>query len=347
MECIDVMGIGFGCVDLVYLDEVKDYAEPVLMNGGTCLNVLTVLAQLGANVKMIMAGTKADAIYKQFLKNCNKLNVNILFMNNSNNSLPRCIQINSNNSHKYQQVCPFCNNRLKYATWGRSAKDVEEISGEPEASVLFIDRITMGIKKVIQQYYNRRKIIFFEPNSSRNISSIVGVSFFCDIVKFSSSKISKKKADQIVESSLNGNLKLVIVTKGRDGLDFKYRNTTNDSFSEWIEVKPNNIIKGGDSSGSGDWLTAGFINRFILMNGKTAIYSVDNIKKALDYAMGLSEIANLSIGAQGPFYDQKLIQQLRESYHIRLDKHLEKSSFKADSVLTGFCPLCGQILHKK
>lgn len=346
MDSIDVLGIGFGCIDLIFLDKADGYSDPLLMNGGTCLNVLTVLAQLGANVKMYMAGTQIDSMYNLFIKNCKDLGVDVRFMNIGENILPRCIQVNSDGNHRFEQTCPVCNSRLKYVVWGKNAKDIEQIIGEPVATVLFIDRITEGIKTMVQKYYDNQSIVFYEPNSGRNMKSITEMSAFCDIIKFSFSRITKKSANKIFDYSSNGNLKLVIATKGKNGLEYRYRRTNKELFSEWIEVKPNNIVNGGDSSGSGDWMTAGFINKFILMNRADVEYTSDNIERALYYAMGLSEYANLTIGAQGAFYNKSLITKLRKDYQIKKDKPIEYSSINIDYPLFKKCFLCGQLIRE-
>ena len=341
-KCIDVLGIGFGCVDYIYTEGNNDYYKPMIMNGGTCLNVLTVLAQLGANVEMLMAGTKKSDIYRQFVDYSTKLNVKIRFMKQDEYPLPICIQVNSGTDHSFKMICPLCNKKMKYVLWGRNTKDIQEVINEPMAKVLFIDRINYGSKKMAQEYFRAHKTIVYEPNSSRNTGVILEMSRVCDILKFSFSKVSKQIANRIINESINTNLKLLIATKGERGLEFCYRNDGTKPFSDWVELKPRNIVGGGDSSGSGDWMTAGFINKFILLKEGRVEYSLESIKEALSYAMGLSEFANQAVGAQGVFFDMNLIHKLNKSYQTILETPLVFSDYRLENTSSTNCPLCGQ-----
>ena len=78
-----VIGAGLACLDII--NEEKKIS---VMNGGTCANVLTALAQLGEDATMLLPEYMNDIRKDEFYLTFNRLNVNLLFYGNTKQKIP-------------------------------------------------------------------------------------------------------------------------------------------------------------------------------------------------------------------------------------------------------------------
>lgn len=81
-------------------------------------------------------------------------------------------------------------------------------------------------------------------------------------------------------------------------------------FSEWEKGPEVEFIGMRDTSGAGDWLTAGFLH---FWRQKDYALKKAEIFDALEKALELSAICSMKAGAQGVFYDRELFDYLKKS----------------------------------
>lgn len=326
-----ILGIGFSCVDMIQKDDCVK-----LMNGGTCLNVLTVLSQLGWKSEILLPLLKEDVLSKVFEDNMKKMGVVFQGCGKCRRPVSRIIQIyDKEKKHEFILTCPKCGKKMITRPFGTEAEYEQIANGLQDYDLLYFDRITYGIKRIVRDFAEVDKPVIYEPNSGRNLKAVTEISGQIDILKFSITKISLKAAEKIAAVNRNSRLKLMIATAGPEGLYFRYREN-DGTFSEWIKIDGIENSRIIDTSGAGDWLTAGFL--YLFFNNNEYIYNRDILTEALLFGMKLSGICMQAEGAQGPFYSEKLLQLLKEQFHFRLEQSLKVKGPIIDSEKV--CAVC-------
>lgn len=241
--------------------------------------------------------------------------------------------------HIFYTKCPHCGHDLiknRFVSC-RESKVITPMLKEYD--VFFTDRVSDGIKNIANEFNMNGAKVFYEPNSGRNIKALVEMVKFSNVLKFSTDRISMRIVDNLLSQCQNNMLEVVIATHGKDGLSFCYK-MNDGNFSEWLKGPYIEFNRVKDTSGAGDWLTAGFLHywnqeEFILC--KEAIYS------ALERALKLSEITSMTQGAQGVFYNNEVLNVLKEEHSIKLDASLEK--YARDIKKNEYCSFCLSELH--
>ena len=312
-----IVGTGLLCLDIIHNNR-----DVILMNGGTCANVLTVLAQLGEEVTVLIPRYNTDDQKEFFYKTLEEMDVNCVYYCKTKKNIPRIIEVyDEKKRHLFYTKCWKCEKDLlgnRFITQKEAEILMPQIM---DNDVFFTDRISSGIKYIAREYMSMNKKVIYEPNSARNLKAVIEMSKLANVVKFSTDRISLETAGIILEQCAEGALELVIATQGEKGMSFCYR-IDNKNFSEWIEGPNIEFMQIKDTSGAGDWLTAGFLHFW-----SQAGYSLDKdvIFDILKRALDLSAICSRIEGAQGAFYDRELFDCLKEKYHIVLrDKMIMK-----------------------
>lgn len=311
-----VVGTGLACLDIINREN-----EIVVMNGGTCANVMTGLAQLGEEATILLPKYQEDMQRDQFYSTFKKLNVELLFYGSTKQNIPRIIETYDENfKHVFFTKCPLCNKDLIKHRFISNKESKEFINEIKDYDVFFTDRISDGIKNIAKEFNQNNAKVFYEPNSGRNLKALVEMARLSNVLKFSTDRISVSLADNILNQCQDCILELVIATHGKDGLSFCYKKD-NDSFTDWITGPYVEFKKMKDTSGAGDWLTAGFLhywNQIEFELNETSIYNV------FEKSLKLSAIASMTEGAQGVFYDKVVFNLLKKEHDIKLKSLLKR-----------------------
>lgn len=325
-----VVGAGLACLDIINRER-----EIIAMNGGTCANVLSALAQLGEEAIILLPKYENDVQSERFYSTFLDLNVKLIFYGNTKQNIPRIIEtFDDNMKHVFYTKCPCCDKELiknRFITDTEAGKYIEKIKG---CDVFFADRISDGIKKIATELKCSSSKVFYEPNSGRNVKALIEMSKISNVLKFSTDRISMSLADNILRECHDTSLELVIATHGQDGLSFCYKKEDN-TFSDWIKGPHVEFNKTKDTSGAGDWLTAGFLHYWKQTN---FVLSDDKIIDALEKALRLSAIASMAEGAQGLFYDENVYSIIKKQFDIKLESVLEQYVKYNDG--SNFCNAC-------
>ena len=176
--------------------------------------------------------------------------------------------------------------------------------------MFFTDRISDGIKEIAKELNRNQAKVFYEPNSGRNLKALVEMAKLSNVLKFSTDRISMSLAEGILSQCQDTMLEVVIATHGKKGLSYCYK-MNSGGFSDWIEGPHINFKSIKDTSGAGDWLTAGFLHYWSREQFELSKKTIYNI---LEKSLKLSEIASMTQGAQGVFYDKEVLELLIEDY---------------------------------
>lgn len=322
-----IEGCGFSCIDYIKTDDFT-----VADVGGTCANVLSILSFLGWDSAIWMPKYRERMLYNWLMERRVTVNEYI----KTEKRIPRVLQLydREKNEHFFYTRCPVCAKRLAESSVP-SKKQINEQAGT--ADVFFCDRISEGVLECANRTVLNGGIAMYEPNGLRFYNQFLRACRNFNIVKFSKDKIPEKWKEQLRTDLRESRAKLIIMTEGKQGLQFSYRQSEKE-FSNWFFLKVSDIEEGKDSSGAGDWLTAFFLYDFILHKDQPSnLFTYEKIKKSLDVAMEAAALSCKEIGAQGILHSQKCIKVMEKTFGIELP---EAISFRIET-REMVCPYCG------
>lgn len=245
-----IVGIGLIALDMVV---GADPPEIGMFAGGTCGNVLAILSYLGWKaspmsrimedlagkfVKEDLAQWGADLSYIS-LKPTTRTPVIVQKIRKDRNGIP---------FHTFSFHCPSCNRRFPGFQPVPASSVDSAFETARAADVLFIDRASKSSLLLAEATAKAGGIVFFEPASIDHSKSSTALLELANIVKYSHDRI-----DELPQVASKSRL-LEIQTLGRGGLRFKMRGDR-----KWRNMEAEPIWRLVDASGSGDWLTAGFL----------------------------------------------------------------------------------------
>lgn len=339
-NAIRVLGAGLICVDIV-----RNEASTKIMNGGSCANVISVLSQIGYDCSVIRE--KYDDPLESFLSTTlSTLGVKEVYYKQSRTSAPRIIEDLSGAEHSFFTVCPCCGKKILSLKLPTSS-DIKSVSDIIETTdVLYCDRTSSGLRELMEIIHTHNGVVFYEPNSARNLKGLLETAAISDVIKFSKDRIPMSVADTIRND--NSQVKLIISTLGAQGLAFSHR-TLKGEMSPWITLPSIFNEPVIDSSGAGDWLTAGFLSELLKDRNALSLetlYNGEEIANMLNSGMKYSKLCCAAIGAQGFFYAPEYSREFNKlsSRNNRVESLRLVNDYVDNKQL---CPMCFSLLPSK
>lgn len=290
----DNICVGAGLISLDIL--IRDGAKFPLAYyvGGTCGNVMMILAHMGWNSYPIarLDGSKDTT---RIIEDMGKHRVNTDFITmDAEGKAPVIVQRNFLTkegimTHKFESR--NTKGRLfldfKPLTIKQADAILERMDFIPK--VFFFDKIAPAILKLAFAFKEKGTIVFFEPSSKGgNAKAFDQCVEIADIVKFSEQRIKDSQQFECLKD------KLIIQTLGERGLNYRLN-------SDWNHLEPianENVV---DTSGAGDWTAAALINELFKDKDikRIADFSASAIEKALNEAQKVGAKSCSFEGARG------------------------------------------------
>jgi sugar/nucleoside kinase (ribokinase family) len=246
------IGTGFLPLDLVYRDD-----EPSKLNafaGGTCGNVLSILGFLGWTGYPI-ARHNHSGIADLIRHDLAHWNVQGDFLNQDPVAYPPVVvqrvfsRPRGTKTHSFSWNCPGCGAYLPTFK-PVLAKSVQELSPRlPRASVFFFDRVSRAALDLAKVLAEKGTVLVFEPSMIGDPKLFAEAYAISHIVKYSQERIADVR--EVTGAKCPS---LEIETLGSAGLRFRRAG------SKWKELEPFQPRKVVDTSGAGDWCSAGVIH---------------------------------------------------------------------------------------
>lgn len=293
-----VVGTGLLALDVV-LSREDD--APRLFAGGTCGNVLTILAWLGWHA-LPVARLGSDDAGRRVAADLRGFGVQLdVARLNPRAATPIIIErlrtsADGRPQHQFSINCPVCGSWLpRYQPVTMGAAN-HALTRAPKTEVFFFDRASRGALILAKAYAQSGALIVFEPSGKSDeglLNEALSLAHIC--------KYSAERFDAFRWSSAQRPL-LEIQTLGHDG--FRYRTHLDDAHEgRWQMLPALHLSDIRDAAGAGDWFSAGLIHQL----GPSAFAGLrtglgNRLKSALDFAQALAAWNCQFEGARGGMY---------------------------------------------
>lgn len=292
---------GAGLVALDVILNGSPATHPKLSAGGSCGNVLSILAFLGWDSYPIarLANNRAG---DELIKDLGRWHIHTDHLRrNDDGRTPIIIHRikrdkNDKPIHRFEFRDPETKSwlpQLKPIT-KNVATEVLEKNMCPE--VFYFDRLNPGTFELAQSLKAQGTIICFEPSSikdKKQFEQFLGVT---DILKYSHERLPDYKA--IFRSR---RCFLEVETRGKEGLLYRSKNHADPN--HWHAIPGFVLEEIEDAAGAGDWCTTGIIH-LLCADGKQELYKagVKRLNKALQFGSALGAMNCFYDGARGLMY---------------------------------------------
>lgn len=294
-----VLGAGLVALDLVMS---HDPSEPIkAWAGGTCGNVLTILAWHGWD-SFPIARMNGDAASERVRADLDRWGVHLDLTGCAPvSNTPIVVEeirhpLRGNATHKFSWSC------LRCGGWLPSFKPItQDAVGQVEpflsgTAVFFFDRLSRGTLQLASRAAESGALVFFEPSGRGDEKLFAEALQLSHVVKYADQRIA-----DLADAVPSRNRLLEIQTLGSAGL--RYRSPHRKRGGGWKSLDAAVAERTVDSCGSGDWCTAGLI-AMTANSGLQAFESLTltELNDALAYGQRLAAWNCGYEGARGGMY---------------------------------------------
>lgn len=285
--------VGAGLISLDVLIRDGERLPVSYYVGGTCGNVMMILAHMGWNAYPIarLDGTKDTT---RLLADMKRNGVHTDYISTNDGKTPVIVQRNFINkdgvpTHRFESRNNMGRFYLDFKSLTMKQADAVIARIDFVPKVFFFDRVAPAILKLATTFKGKGSVVFFEPSSRggdvKRFNQCVEVA---DIVKFSDQRIKDYRQFDAVAD------KLFIQTQGAEGLIYRLN-------SDWNHLEPvhnDNVV---DTAGAGDWTAAALINELYKDKEKQEMFNFTPaaIAKALNAAQRIGAQSCSYEGARG------------------------------------------------
>ena len=154
---------------------------------------------------------------------------------------------------------------------------------EEAPAAFFFDDPAAGNRLIAKELHKRGSLVYFEPSKVLSNADLEAVAI-SDIIKFSDENVPDVS---FVDSYQD---KVFIQTMGAKGARFKFRE------EPWVMIEDATNESVVDTEGAGDWLSSEFINAIV---GTGKDFTCEEVRNALLTAMGWAGISVRYMGSKG------------------------------------------------
>jgi fructokinase len=290
-----IHGTGLTVLDIII---IKGETKPRFQVGGTCANVINMLAYFGWDAHLLarIGNDSAGEIIFQGLKG-QKANLSGIVRDIK--ETPRIIERldPAIAKHRFLLACPTCKRYLPRYRSLTLAQIEAPLKGANSPDVLFFDRVSPANLQLATKAKAGGSLVVFEPAQKKVDDLLMKAIQVSHIVKYAQDTLRSGLVDGLRSVCDKSDIQLVeIETLGQEGVRFRIKRK--QSWDKFESYQGFTVV---DTTGAGDWLTATFIDvlsksAMPLLN---AIKEANVVKEALDYAQRIAAYNCQYIGARG------------------------------------------------
>ena len=295
-----IFGTGLIALDLVI---GPDSETPVrCWAGGTCGNVLSILAWLGWDAYPV-ARMNDDMASEHVRRDLARWGVHLDWTTCAPTThTPIVVQQirrgrDGRPRHRFSWSCPRCGEWLPPFK-AITIDAVERIRPAlTDASAFFLDRLSRATLVLAAEASARGAVVVFEPSSKASDGLVAEAIALAHVIKYADDRLAGIRG--VMEDS-SATL-LEVQTCGEQG--FKYRHRLGRGLTGWMHLKAVPVPRVADTCGAGDWCTAGLIAK-AAVGGQEGLRRTGarGIRAALRYGQTLAAWNCNFEGARGGMY---------------------------------------------
>ena len=343
----DLSCVGSGLVTLDIIVDMESPDQYVAQSGGSCGNVMTILAYLGWKTHPI-ARLGKDHAAKIILDDFAHFGVDTTFIiREAAVNTPTIIEDvrhsrNGSRTHSYTLRCPHCGTYLlRYKAISQELTD-RVVKEAERAQVFYFDRISRGILKLARHYRDQGALIVFEPSAIKDARLFGMAAQMTHILKYSQERLS-----DIASVLGDYTVPLEIQTLGSGGLRYRRRQGEEQS-APWQYMPAFQVSNVFDEAGAGDWCTSGIIHA-LGRHGATSFWRTRSkgIGKALELGQALAAVNCRFKSARGVMYSlspqelNSVVLELIRGQALSNGQELPLQGALSE-LLQSICPRCSQ-----
>ena len=299
------LAVGMGLVALDVVFTTNGHVAPRCYAGGTCGNVLTILSYLGWR-SLPVSRLRDDKAGERLVQDLQHWGVSTEFVSQSpDGSTPVIVQrircsAGGVPRHSFSWRCPSCGAHLP-GYKPVLASDIEAAAlSIPRGAVFFFDRVSRSTLLMAKISRKRGAVVVFEPASVGEPALFKEAWELSHIVKYSHERL-REIAELGLGQTQSSGLLIEIETIGAEGL--RYRSRLPQALSGWVSVGSYSVSDIKDTSGAGDWCTAGLLNA-LATKGAVGLARTNQseLEAALENAQALAAWNCRFEGARGGMY---------------------------------------------
>jgi fructokinase len=297
--------LGTGLITLDVVVGPQPGAVPRYCVGGTCGNVLTILAYFGW--RSFPAATLGDDVAADtVIKDLERFGVQLRFLaKNATRHTPIIVEKirlrrDGTPRHRFIWTCPSCGAWLPGYRAILAPQATALAQQMPDSKVFFFDRVSRGAIGLARASAMRGALVVFEPNGVKDGRLFQDALQVSHVIKYSRERLGPLRILDKYEGR-----KLEIETLGDEGLRFRLVERQSKAL-RWKELGPYPMTDLRDAAGAGDWCTAGIVHSL----GRDGAVGFEQaglreIKEALNLGQALAAMKCRYEGPRGIMYALK------------------------------------------
>ena len=334
-------GVGFVAMDVVDVEGDRFAAV-----GGSCGNVMAILAWLGWTVKPI-ARLGGDANGDFIREELRRLGVDVTSLTEEKEMRsPIVLQRfgtaqDGTRTHRFSLTCPGCGRWLPRYRSVTLAQSTSLAADGDAPNVFYFDRVSPASLRLAEVARTREALVVFEPSSADAESKFLRAVDACHVLKY-----SQERLGHLPDLACAAAPALIVETRGAAGLRYRWE-------GHWSQLDAFAVEDTVDAAGSGDWCTATLIHRMGRTGADAFTRTTDSaIEAALQDGQAAAAVNCAYLGARGAMQALTL-DELNETLFALGHNTPKKGSSKcADgpkpSGSLHYCDQCGtQVLERK
>lgn len=274
-------------------------------------NVLSILAFLGwESIPLVNLGR--DHVGATIHRELTKLGANMRHVRlNRGLMSPLLYQFAGEPSEapRYSFACPVCGQTRRFHEDLVDSGGDEFVRCAGDSNVFFFDRVTSGSVRMAQAARAGGALVFFEPSSVSADRGLFDAAVSCaHVVKYSADRI-REPLDHLLSSGF-----VEIQTLGARGLRFRKHSLAPD----WVNLPALRAKSVADTSGAGDWCSAGFLHALFGLYGATEFRDLgyNDIYRSLRLGQSIAALSVGFIGARGMMHSWQPSDALEMAHRI-------------------------------
>lgn len=287
-----IVGTGLFALDVILGEDSRRLGAAL---GGSTGNVLSILGALGWTATPVATFGK-DIAGEQLCNELEAIGADLRFVDLSSDHRTNVIyqhQLpqNCGATHRFSFTCPHCGAKQKPVVDFDSRIAGKALAGQSCTDVFYLDRPTLTGYELAKSYSASGALVVFEPSTAGDDPELFEKLLRCaHIVKYADERFEE------LSSSVPNSVLFEIQTLGSKGLRYRAPALSR----EWRALTAYTLPQLEDTSGAGDWCTAGLV--YALLNDRPSRWdklSYSEIEKALVFGQALSSLNCLTRGARG------------------------------------------------